>query len=103
MGGKTDEAQQVRAGPDPRGGRLRALREEGAGAAQDRQGEEVPEVPEEADRVPRPGQEEAGGDAGRTAGHEEEGRRLKPLPPPSWLQPARSEPFLWLDSGPGSP
>merc|ERR1712105_157164 len=65
--------------------------------------EEVPEVPEEADRVPRPGQEEAGGDAGRAAGHEEEGRRLKPLPPPSWLQPARSEPFLWLDSGPSSP
>ena len=40
--GQADQAQQVRAGPDPRGGRLRALREAGAGAAQDRQGEEVP-------------------------------------------------------------
>ena len=41
-----------------------------------RQGEEVPEVPEEEDRLARPRQEEEGGDAGRAAGHEEEGRRL---------------------------
>ena len=38
-----------------------------------RQGEEVPEVPEEEDRLARPGQEEEGGDAGGAAGHEEEG------------------------------
>ena len=36
----------------------------------------MPEVPEEEDRLARPGQEEEGGDAGRAAGHEEEGRRL---------------------------
>ena len=41
-----------------------------------RQGEEVPEVPEEEDRLARPRQEEEGGDAGGAAGHEEEGRRL---------------------------
>ena len=36
----------------------------------------MPEVPEEEDRVPRPRQEEEGGDAVRHPGHEEEGRRL---------------------------
>ena len=41
-----------------------------------RQGEEVPEVPEEEDWIARPRQEEEGGDAGRAAGTEEEGRRL---------------------------
>ena len=41
-----------------------------------RQGEEVPEVPEEEDWIARPRQEEEGGDAGCAAGHEEEGRRL---------------------------
>ena len=41
-----------------------------------RQGEEVPEVPEEEDWIARPREEEEGGDAGRPAGHEEEGRRL---------------------------
>ena len=41
-----------------------------------RQGEEVPEVPEEEDRLARPRQEEEGGDAGGAPGHEEEGRRL---------------------------
>ena len=41
-----------------------------------RQGEEVPEVPEEEDWIARPRQEEEGGDAGGAAGHEEEGRRL---------------------------
>ena len=36
----------------------------------------MPEVPEEEDRLARPGQEEEGGDAGGAVGHEEEGRRL---------------------------
>ena len=41
---------------------------------QDRQGEALPEVPEEAAGQPRPGKEEEGGDAERPPGHEEEGR-----------------------------
>ena len=41
-----------------------------------RQGEEVPEIPEEEDWIARPRQEEEGGDAGCAAGHEEEGRSL---------------------------
>ena len=42
---------------------------------QDQQGQALPEVPEEADRSAREGQEEEGGDVQRPPGHEE-GRKV---------------------------
>merc|ERR1712098_664352 len=77
--GKADQAQQVRERSDQRGGGLCSLREEGSGVAEDRQGEEMPQVPEEEDRLPRPRQEEKGGDAGCAPGNEEEGGCLNVL------------------------
>ena len=93
--GKADQAQQVCARPHQRGRRLRSLREKSPGAAQvsfsweeiflkfqskfsyqNWQGEEMPEVFEEKNRLSRPGQEEEGGDAGRPAGHEKEASSL---------------------------
>merc|ERR1712107_551870 len=55
-------------------------RETRPGVAQNRQGEALPEVPEEEDRLPRPRQEEEGGDAGRPPGHEEEAGCLNTFP-----------------------
>merc|ERR1711990_39656 len=73
--GKADEAQQVCARPHQRGRRVRSLREKSPGAAQNWQGEEMPEVFEEKNRLSRSGQEE-GGDAGCPAGHEKEASSL---------------------------
>ena len=71
-----------------------------------RQGEEVPEVPEEEDWIARPRQEEEGGDAGGPAGHEEEGRCLIFCCTTRQQQPSKVEligaeyPVSWLHPEP---
>ena len=68
---------------------------------QDQQGQALPEVPEEADRPAREGQEEEGGDVQRPSGHEE-GRKvdtLCPLSPLAVLSPFRSINHFELNFG----
>merc|ERR1711973_1084780 len=51
-------AQQGLPRPHPRGGWLRSLREDGHGVVEDQQGQALPQVLEEAYRLPHPRQEE---------------------------------------------
>lgn len=67
------QAHQVRAGHDPGGVRLRALRAARHGAAQGVQGQARAQVHQEAGGHAHPRQEEAGGAEQRAGGHAEGG------------------------------
>ena len=73
--GQADPTQQVRPRPGPRGLRVLPLRAPRPGVVEDLQGQAVPQVLEEEDRVPRQGQEEEGGDVQRPPSPEK-GRQI---------------------------